>query len=154
MSTETMVRWAAAMGLSAVAKSLAAGARLTEEVAKRVRGDGERGDSADGAVREPAGPDRHRERDGRGEPPQPSDLAVTEPPTEPVPDVPMHARTHETHAEELAARTAAEVIAAVPQLSTDELGRLYEQELATKRRKTVLEAIERSADPTRGQPVG
>lgn len=168
MSPERIARSAAAWGISAVAKGLAAGARLTEEVATRVRSDGERTpagqDGARGKAKGRPVPDVGEAPAGRESPeagprgegddrPRPADLAVTEPPTEPVPEAPMHVRSHETHAEELAAGTAAEVIAAIPRLSTDELGRLYEQELGTKRRKTVLEAIERAVDPNR-QSVG
>lgn len=65
-------------------------------------------------------------------------------PQEAVGDV-VVARVPPTHVEELAARPASEVVARVPDLSTDELRRLLESEQAGRRRKTVLDAIERSA---------
>ena len=73
-----------------------------------------------------------------------------EPPTEPVTGVDEHARTYETHVEELAAKPAADVISAVEHLSTDELERLYSHEQANKKRKTVIAAIEASLSPQRG----
>lgn len=162
MRVPTVARTAAGTSIAVVARVLAVGARATEQLAHAVRGGGSRGsrgaDRARGAetartssgeqAAVPARTDgraRAAERGaGRG---VPGPGAVRQPPTEPVPDVPAHTRTHETLAGELAARTASEVIAAIPRLSTGELASLYEHELATKRRKTVLEAIERSAAP-------
>jgi hypothetical protein len=76
---------------------------------------------------------------------------VKPPPQEPVaapgePEASGHARTSMTHAAELADRPAAEVIAAVNDLSTDELRLLLEHEESHKRRKSVIDAIERAAD--------
>lgn len=76
---------------------------------------------------------------------------VATPPTEPVAGVAEHVRTSETHVGELAAKPAAEVIQAVADLSTDELQRLYSHEQRNKKRKTVLQAIERSLSPGAGQ---
>ena len=75
---------------------------------------------------------------------------VEAPPTEPVAGVDEHARTSETHVEELADKPAAQVISAVEELSTDELERLYRHEQGHKQRKTVLAAIERSLAPRGG----
>ena len=72
-------------------------------------------------------------------------------PTEPVPGVEEHARTYDTHVEELADKPAAAVISAVEHLSTDELERLYSHEQRNKKRKTVLAAIERSLAPPDGR---
>lgn len=164
MRLQTIARTAAGAGLGVVARVLAVSAKGTERIAALVRPDSARTDRDGEAARTPTGeqaavPARtggRARRGGGGPGPGVSRVgAVRQPPTEPVPEVPDHARTSETHTEELAARPANEVIAAIPGLSTDELGRLYEHELATKRRKTVLEAIERSAAPqaaTAGRP--
>jgi hypothetical protein len=78
---------------------------------------------------------------------------VTPPPT-PVLDETPHVRTSETHVEELADMAANEVIAAVAELSTDELRLLTEHELAHKNRKTVLTAIEKALTPSSGSTSG
>lgn len=134
-----LARATASTALAAAAKVMAVGSRLANEVAERVRPDTPPagGDGRATAGQEDPAPARDREA-ARG--------AVRMPPTEPVPEVPSHVRTHETHVEELAARTAAEVLPVIPELSTEELGRLYEHEAANKKRKTVLTAIERAAD--------
>ncbi|HWH31654.1 MAG TPA: hypothetical protein VNU01_03180, partial [Egibacteraceae bacterium] len=72
---------------------------------------------------------------------------VLQAPTEPVPLVDTHARTFETHAEELADKPAADVIRAARDLSTDELRALYEYEQGHKKRKTVLQEIEAQLAP-------
>lgn len=135
-----LARATASTALAAAAKALAVGSRLADQVAGRVRPDtSPAGDDgrAEAAQEQPApSPDREAARG-----------AVRTLPTEPVPEVPTHARTYETHVGELAAGTAAQVLAVIPELSTDELGRLYEHESANKKRKTVLTAIERAADP-------
>lgn len=59
-------------------------------------------------------------------------------------------RTSESHTEELAGQPAASVIRAIRDLSTDELGRLYEYEQAHRARKSVLAAIERATAPGAG----
>lgn len=80
----------------------------------------------------------------------PSEPAAAPPPSAPdFDDDAPRVRSPETHAAALAARPAAEVVAAVDGLSTDELRALYEQESRGKRRKTVLTAIERALTPTR-----
>lgn len=154
-----MIRSAAATALSAVAAGLSVGSRLTDRAARLLRPEppGSDGPADDGRTRggRPALGARRQARtdSAEGRAAAARRGAVREPPTEPVPDVDSHQRTHETHVEELAARTAAEVVAVVPELSTDELGRLYEHEAANKKRKTVLTAIERAADP-HTQPPG
>ena len=72
---------------------------------------------------------------------------VLQAPTEPVPMVDQHVRTFETHAAELAAKSAGDVIDAIATLSTDDLRLLYEHEQANKKRKTVLKAIEAQLTP-------
>lgn len=72
---------------------------------------------------------------------------VTQPPTDPRPVAVAHERRPATHVEELAERNASVVVAAIGDLSTDELRRLYEYESAHRKRKTVLEAIERQSAP-------
>lgn len=67
-------------------------------------------------------------------------------PAEPVPE----AITREEIAA-LAERNAPDVIAAVPDLSTQELRLLLEHEAANKNRKTVLEAVEAAAESRPGE---
>ncbi|CAN5597424.1 hypothetical protein BH24ACT14_BH24ACT14_11430 [soil metagenome] len=73
------------------------------------------------------------------------------PPDEPAPttaaDTPDHQRQASSHIEELAQRPASEVTAAIGDLSTDELRLLTEYELAHRKRKTVLAALEQAARP-------
>jgi hypothetical protein len=64
-----------------------------------------------------------------------------------VPDVPAHAQVPESHVAEIAAGTVAQVTAAVPDLSTDELRLLLEHETTHKNRKGVLDAIEDALTP-------
>lgn len=56
------------------------------------------------------------------------------------------ARVPTSHIEELAALPASDVIAQIPELSTDELRQLSEYEQRNRRRKTVLAAIESAAE--------
>ena len=73
---------------------------------------------------------------------------IVEPSSTPLLDETPHVRTSETHIEELAEQSAADVIAAVGDLSTDELRLLTEFELEHKNRKTVLTAIEKALTPS------
>ena len=75
--------------------------------------------------------------------------APTPPPVAPQPalDDTAHVRAPDTHAAALAEKSAAEVIAAVDTLSTDELRALYEEESGGKKRKTVLAAVEQALTP-------
>lgn len=139
-----IARTASAGVLTGVAKAMALGSKLTDKVAGRLRGrDGQPGQPPEpettDQVLEEIGQDRQTDAAQRA--------AVREPPTEPVTDVDPHVRTHETHIDELAAGTAAEVIDTIPELSTDELRRLYEHESDNKQRKTVLRAVERALEP-------
>lgn len=72
---------------------------------------------------------------------------TVEPAGTPMLDETPHVRTSASHVEELADQSAADVIAAVADLSTDELRLLTEHELAHKNRKTVLTAIEKALTP-------
>jgi hypothetical protein len=64
-----------------------------------------------------------------------------------VPDVPAHAQVPASHAAEIADGTVAQVTAAIPELSTDELRMLLEHETAHKNRRGVLDAIEQALTP-------
>jgi len=57
------------------------------------------------------------------------------------------ARTYESHIAELAGRSVASVVREIQDLSTEELGQLFEYESAHRKRKTVLQAIERATAP-------
>ena len=57
------------------------------------------------------------------------------------------ARTAESHIAELANRPAQTVVKAVANLSTEELGELFDYESTHRKRATVLSAIERAAAP-------
>ncbi|HVM13746.1 MAG TPA: hypothetical protein VM287_05380, partial [Egibacteraceae bacterium] len=136
----SLVRKTAAGALSAAATAMKLGARISGQVAEMLRTpEGQRTGATPektDEVLEIVGQDRQTDAAARA--------TVTEPPTEPSPAGPSHVRTSETHVEELASGTASEVIAAIPDLSTEELGRLHEHESANKNRKTVLAAIERA----------
>lgn len=162
MRSGTLVRKTAAGALSAAAKAMAVTSKVTERAAGLVRPP-RPGPAREDGGRRRAEEDRTSRRAGeRGKPRRPRALpspdepaqlqpaergAVSAPPTETVPDVPAHARSPETHTEDIASRPASEVVSAVGDLSTDELRRLYEHETATKKRKTVLAAIERALAP-------
>lgn len=81
--------------------------------------------------------------------PAPPRSVLDEGDTGPVGDA-RTTRTSESHTEELAGQPAASVIRAIRDLSTDELGRLYEYEQAHRARKSVLAAIERATAPGAG----
>ncbi len=57
------------------------------------------------------------------------------------------ARTYESHIAELADHNVATVVREIQDLSTEELGQLFEYESAHRKRKTVLQAIERATAP-------
>lgn len=164
-------RSVASLGLVGTATAFAFGAAAAERAAELVRpGPGERPDSAprgtaerpDSAPRETA-ERRRRDVAGEQEPDTDSDEPVTPPPaqgrapgagergptrtppTVDLPDGPAHERASESHVAALADGTADEVAERVPRLSTDELRALQEYEKAHRNRRTVLEAIERSA---------
>ncbi len=75
---------------------------------------------------------------------------VQEPTRTPILDDSPHLRTFESHIEELASKPAAQVIAGIDSLSTDELRLLTEYETTHRNRKSVLAAIERAALPGGG----
>jgi hypothetical protein len=64
-----------------------------------------------------------------------------------IPDGPAHAQVPESHVAEIAEGTVAQVAAAVPELSTDELRLLLEHETTHKNRRGVLDAIEQALTP-------
>lgn len=148
MTPNQITRSATAGMLSGLAKVMAVGSQLTEKAADRLRRPDDEPEPGP-ATSKPTTADDVLEDVGEARETEAAQRAVvTEPPTVPSLEGPSHVRTHETHVEELAARSAADVVAAIPELSTDELGRLYEHESANKKRKTVLQAIERAADPS------
>jgi hypothetical protein len=57
------------------------------------------------------------------------------------------ARTYESHIAELAEQNVAAVVRGIQDLSTEELGELFDYESAHRKRRTVLQAIERAAAP-------
>lgn len=153
-------RSVASLGLVGTATAFALGAAAAERAAELVRpGPGERPDSAPRETAER----RRRDVAGEQEPDTDSEGPVTPPPaqgrapgagergptrtppTVDVPDGPAHERASESHVAALADGTADEVAERVPRLSTDELRALQEYEKAHRNRRTVLEAIERSA---------
>ena len=75
-------------------------------------------------------------------------VCVIEPDPTPLLDETPHVRTSASHIEDLAAKPVSQVVAAVSDLSTDELRLLTEHELAHKNRRTVLTAIEKALAPT------
>jgi hypothetical protein len=75
-------------------------------------------------------------------PPQPDETAITA-------DLPSagQARTYESHIAELADQNVSAVVRGIQDLSTEELGQLFDYESAHRKRRTVLQAIERAAAP-------
>ena len=140
--------------LGLAAKGLQIGAFAARAVAEKLNQDTDR---SGGAPRRPDGTGVGRPRrqpapvaEVRLDAPPAREMeqgAVLQAPTEPVPMVDQHRRTFETHAAELAERSAGDVINAVASLSTDDLRLLYEHEQANKKRKTVLKAIEAQLAP-------
>ncbi len=63
------------------------------------------------------------------------------------------ARTYESHIAELAEQNVSAVVRGIQDLSTEELGELFDYESAHRKRKTVLQAIERAAAPPREETV-
>ncbi|HVM00644.1 MAG TPA: hypothetical protein VM324_15245 [Egibacteraceae bacterium] len=150
MMAANLLRKAAAGVLSLTSRAMAAGSRLADQVATGLRD--ERRPSSERST--PTATAREvLEEVGQAPVTEAVERSrVSSPPSEPVPEGPSHLRAPETHTEALASRSAADVLAAIPDLSTDELGRLYEYEAANKKRKTVLAAIERAVDPNDAPP--
>lgn len=150
MTPQQMLRTTAAGMLSGLAKAMSVGSRLTAQVATALRDrDGQAAGTKRSRETEPVTVDDVLEQVGERPQTEAAETAdVREPTSIPAPEGPSHVRTHETHLEELATRSAADVVAAIPELSTDELRRLYEHESANKKRKTVLQAVERAAEPS------
>jgi hypothetical protein len=151
-------RSVAAGALGLIARGMAVGSLITRTAADRLRVERENGGQQtqreqprrEQPTRGDEGPGPVRLAEARLHPPAEEEQEpgrVLQPPTEPSPEVPEHARAYETHLEELADMTAAEIIDKVPSLSTDELRRLWEHESANKKRKTVLQAIEAQGGP-------
>lgn len=148
----SVLRKTVGTALAGGAQALSAASKLMEATAKTLR----------------PSPSSPREADGRrpGVATPPKDASSTaevvaaveeqvpqagrkvERPKTPLLDETPHVRTSETHIEELADKSAADVIDAVGDLSTDELRLLTEHELAHKNRKTVLAAIEKALTPS------
>ena len=127
--------------LSGTAKVLGVGSKLLHTTAKSLRPDST-----------PATPARQQDTprvddstvirlddDRRGR--------VVEPDPTPLLDETPHVRTSESHIAELASKSAGEVIAAVGDLSTDELRLLTEYEQSHRNRRTVMAAIEKAVAP-------
>lgn len=147
-----VARTAAAGALGLASKGMELGAFATRMLARKLAADGGRRPAPpSGRARGDEGPGPLRVAEARLSPPEPERREagrVSAPPSDPVPLVDQHVRTYETHVEELAARSAGDVINEVTKLSTDELRALWEHESANKKRKTVLQAIEAQLVPT------
>ena len=151
------VRRVAAGALSAAAGVLGLTARMAEQGASLLRGAStpqapeeampwDRPRPAPAGATAPEASARDASAPEEAAPQAPRREATAAEPAEPDLDRPW-VRSPETHAAALVARPAAEVIAAVDDLSTDELRALYEQESKTKKRKSVLAAIEQALSP-------
>jgi len=90
-------------------------------------------------------------------PPQPDDTGVVVdlPPSDesPVDEAGGQVRTYESHIAELAEQNVSAGVRGVQRLSTEELGQLFDYESAHRKRKTVLQAIERAAAPEAEETV-
>jgi hypothetical protein len=130
--------------LSGTAKVLAVGSKLLDATARTLRPDG----TAVEEVRRPrpvADPISAAPTITLGDD-DPRGRVVDSAPT-PLLDETPHVRTSASHIEDLAAKPATEVTAAVSGLSTDELRLLTEYEMSHKNRRTVLTAIEKALVP-------
>jgi hypothetical protein len=128
--------------LSGTAKVLGVGSKVLDATARALRPDGASVPEPPGRRPEPitaAPASTLGEDDPRGR--------VVEPDPTPLLDETPHVRTSASHIEELAAKPATEVSAAVNGLSTDELRLLTEYEMSHKNRRTVLTAIEKALVP-------
>jgi hypothetical protein len=146
-----MAKGAAAGGLNALAALLRKGAEAVGGAAALLRPEPRQEQEQDGRGRRDEREDRGRQPRERQAPVR--DVAGVEvrgavkaPDTADVPDV-AHASKPRSHAAEHAAGTVADVVARIPDLSTDELRLLMEHESATKKRKGVLDAIEQAFTP-------
>lgn len=157
----------ASLGLVGTATAFAFGAAAAERAAELVRpGQGERSGSDQRDTAQRRGSESAGEQSSgtasdepvtpppaQGRAPGAGDRGATRtPPTVDVPDASNHEQAPESHVAALAEGTADEVAERVARLSTDELRALQEYEKAHRNRRTVLEAIERSAaEAARGQ---
>lgn len=138
--------------LAGTAQALSIASKLLEATAKTLRPDAHQKDPApqrptdEAATRSPSEPIGTEAEvvEAVEAAPEPR---VVEPPATPLLDETPHVRTSESHIEELAAKPAPQVVAAVADLSTDELRLLTEYELNHKNRRTVMAAIERALTP-------
>ena len=125
--------------LSGTAKVLGVGSKLLDATARTLRPDKTGVEEVRAPRPVPAPAVTLGDDDPRGR--------VVEPPPTPLLDETPHVRTSASHIEDLAAKPATEVTAAVGGLSTDELRLLTEYEMSHKNRRTVLTAIEKALVP-------
>lgn len=147
MNPPNVVRRVAHRALGTLALVMGGGAKLAEAAARRFAA------TPQGGTARPAPPPTLTPQPASpGEVTPESVGAVT---TSPDPanvvdltiDEDGRARTSESHIAELANRPAQTVVKAVADLSTEELGELYDYESTHRKRSTVLSAIERAAAP-------
>lgn len=141
----------AAQGLNLVSKLLEATAKTLRPGTQGVEDSPAQKAPVDEAIAPPQGSDTAETVEEVAED-RPERGRVVEPPSTPVLDETPHVRTSESHVQELADKTAAEVIEAVNDLSTDELRLLIEFETDHKNRRTVLAAIEKALAPDLSTP--
>jgi hypothetical protein len=134
----------AAVALSGTAQALSTVAKVAGAAASTLRPDGQTGrtDRADGAPPRP----RHSDTGARvaetflqrGTVKERTQVAVGEV---------DHVAAAPSHIAEVADGTVADVVAAIPDLSTDELRLLIQHETSHKNRKGVLDAVEEALTP-------
>jgi hypothetical protein len=141
---------AAASGLSGVAKVLRTGADAVGGVATILKPGVDPEQAPDDKPEQAV--EAAKEQESGGGTTTAEDVAdaipgeVKERTTADVPEV-SHASVPSSHAAEHAAGTVADVVARIPELSTDELRLLHEHESSAKQRKGVLDAIEQALVP-------
>ena len=139
----SLLRNTVGTALSGTAKILGVGSKLLDATARTLRPEGTGVEEVRAPRPAPAATSAPAitlgDDDPRGR--------VVEPPPTPLLDETPHVRTSASHIEDLAAKPATEVTAAVGGLSTDELRLLTEYEMSHKNRRTVLTAIEKALVP-------
>jgi hypothetical protein len=136
----------AATGLTTVAKVLRMGADTVGGVAALLQPGADRSEHPDRPEEAVEEAQQEGDRSKGSGPAIETRGEVKEPTTVDVPDV-THASKPRSHAAEHAQGTVADVVARIPELSTDELRLLIEHESVTKKRKGVLDAVEQALAP-------
>lgn len=160
-SPAAWARTVASGGLALAAAGLSVGAKVTGQLAQTLRPAAPEDIPARTQPARPQAQERPRTQPRAPEgatveqplPGRDTRVPANEAAPEPAEEPSTHRRSADSHVAELAQATAPDVIAAIEDLSTDELRLLYDEERSHKNRKTVLAAIERAAAPPASERV-